>query len=134
MGMVQFTALRSLMPGRVEGELVSLEIGFQDAIRSREVSKEARRSLSGQTESVYLGADTFWNLEFEPVSGSDLARLQEFLDSTAPGGDFKAWVYGEDAAPITVQRADRGYSPRRFIDTAQRSTEPYSARITVIEQ
>lgn len=134
MGLVTFTARASLMPEHEVGQVVSLQVDFQDAKRRRVVRKYTHRASAGPMETLYEGADTIWELELEPVAGDKFARVKEFLDSTARGGTFKLWIYGTEAAPITVRRTDKGYNPQPFQRVGNLSRDLYTQRITVIEQ
>jgi hypothetical protein len=133
MGLLQFNALRRLMPGRTSGEVVSLEVGFTDESRGREVRKHVHRSVSGLSETIYVSADTKWSLEFEPVTGDALARLQEFLASTAGGETFYAWPYGTEEEPLSLRRADTGYQPSRFAELGDAGLDPVTIRVEAIE-
>ncbi len=134
MGMVTFTARASLMPEHQDGQAVSFEVDFQDAKRRRDVRKYPHRAISGPLETLYEGADTLWDLDLAPTFGDQQARVKEFLDSTARGGTFRIWIYGTEAAPITVRRADKGYTSQPFSRTGTLSRDYYTQRITVIEQ
>jgi hypothetical protein len=134
MGMVSFTVRASLMPEHADGQEVSLEIDFQEAKRRRDVRKYPHRASAGQLETLYEGADTLWDLDLAPVFGDQFARVKEFLDSTARGQTFRVWIYGSEAAPVTVKRFDKGYSPQPFSRTGNTSKDHFTQRITVIEQ
>lgn len=130
MGLVQFTARRSMLASRVAGELVTLEVGLTDAIRRRDVRKFPHRASAGGMETLYEGADTVWDLEFQPAQGDLYARLREFADSTASGEPFSVWVYGTEGAPVVLKRIDSGYSPVPFMA----SDDHLVLRITGVEQ
>jgi hypothetical protein len=132
-GCIVFTAKRSLLPGRASGISVGLEVDLLDAVRRRELRKEVHRASAGAQETLYLGADTCWDLEFEPVSGEMYSRLKEFLDSTAGGELFQVSVYGTEVKPITAWRNDSGYSARPLIRTGDRALDGYVMRISVTE-
>lgn len=134
MGLASFIAVASVLPVHEDGQEVVLEVDFQDAKRRRDVRKHSHRASAGPIETLYEGADTLWDIDLAPVFGDQLARVREFLDSTARGQTFRLWIYGTEAAPITVKRFDKGYSSQPFSRTGDMSRDHYTMRITVIEQ
>lgn len=131
MGAVRYISMRSTV--HADGAVVALEVDLQDAVRFREVRKDVHRASNGDPETLYHGADTRWELEFEPAAGDAYALLQEFLRSTSSGEVFDVWIYGTEAKPISVRRMDSGYTPTLLIPTGVKRIEPYVCRITVIE-
>lgn len=131
MGAILYTSRRSTR--YADGALVALDIDFQDAIRFRDVRKNVIRASNGDPETIYEGADTRWELEFEPVAGDVYGRLDDFLRATAGGEAFQVWIYGTEASPITVKRKDQGYKPQPLLRTGGKQADPFVARITVIE-
>jgi len=134
MGIVVFTARRSFMPEHADGQEVALEVDFQDAIRRPDVHKYTHRASDGKMETLFERLDILWELELAPVSGDRDARVREFLDSTASGEAFQIWIYGNEAAPITVKRKDSGYGKQPFTRTDRAETDSFVMRMTVLEQ
>ena len=132
MGLVSFIARRSMLPGRQSGDQVAFSVDLTDLVRRRSVRKYPHRSSDGRMETLYEGADTIWEMEFEPASGILLARLREFADSTASGEVFRVWPYGTEPAPLVLRRAGQGYTPTVFIERA--ISEPRVLRISGLEQ
>ena len=132
MGLVVFTALRSLLPAHAEGDEVTLNVDLQDAIRGRLVRRDTPRASDGNPETLYHGADTKWELEIAPVSGTTYAMIKEFLDSTAGGELFRIWAYGTEAAPISCYRMG-GYAPKVFQRTGQKGADSFAVRFSATE-
>jgi hypothetical protein len=133
MGSVVYTATESLLPIRSAGEIVAFEIGFQDARRSRSVEKTVQRSEGGAMEVLKHRAEVTWEITFEPVNGTRLKQLREFLDSTEAGEAFLMDPYGTASAPIQVKRIDEGYSEEPFMRNGSESTDYFFATIRVVE-
>lgn len=135
MGAFAFTATRSLLPYRGGvSQAAVLEIDLVDSTPSRNLRSTAHRSSSGRsTESLYESAETQWDIQFMPASGALLARLTEFLASTAEGEAFTAWLYGDESTPLMLKRVDTGFSRSPFIEQGASLPDPVSIRITAIE-
>jgi hypothetical protein len=133
MGSVVYTATESLLPNRLAGQTVAFEIGFQDARRSRSVEKTVQRSEGGAMEVLKHRAEVTWDITFEPVNGTTLDQLREFLDSTEAGESFLMDPYGTASTPTQVKRVDDGYSEEPFIRNGSASTDYFFASIRVVE-
>jgi hypothetical protein len=133
MGSVVYTATESLLPARSAGQTVAFEIGFQEARRARSVEKTVQRSEGGAMEVLKHRAEVTWDITFEPVSGTKLAQLREFLDSTEAGEAFLMDAYGNASAPIQVKRIDEGYSEEPFMRNGSSSTDLFVVNVQVIE-
>lgn len=133
MGSVTFTATESLLAHHSAGETVTIEIGVQDAVRNRAVNKNVQRSLGGAMEVLKHSADVTWDVTFQPVSGSMLDQLREFLDSTEGGEIFTIDVYGTSSAPKSVKRLDEGYGEEPFMRVGTEDGDMFVMRIQVLE-
>lgn len=121
------------MPGRTYGETVGIELDLTDATRSPDAGKYVHQSSSGNVETINESIDVIWTLVFAPVFGSLLARLNEFLASTAGGELFKVWIYGTEASPILLRRTDNGFEREAFVNLGRGGDDPTVVRITAIE-
>lgn len=117
----------------IDGDYVHLEIDFQDARRSRTVEKTVQRSEGGAMEVLKHRADTTWTVTFEPVNGTRLQQLRQFLDATEGGEPFSMDPYGTASAPLPVRRVDDGYSEDPFMRNGSRQTDYFVVSIQVIE-
>lgn len=133
MGSVTYTATESLLANHSGGETVTLEIGVQDAVRSRSVEKTAQRSEGGSMEVLKHRADVTWDVTFEPVSGYMVSQLREFLDSTEGGEIFSIDFYGTSSAPKSVKRMDSGYGEEPFMRIGTEDGDMFVMRIQVLE-
>jgi hypothetical protein len=133
MGNVVYSATESLLPFRSAGQVVSFEIDFQEAKRSRSVEKTVQRSEGGSMEVLKHRAEGTWSITFEPVNGVKLDQLREFLDSTEGGEAFTMDAYGTSSAPRQVKRLDDGYSEEPFMRNGSEHTDYFVISIQVIE-
>jgi len=137
MGKVAYTVKRSPVFGHDLDDAVELDIEFRDAIRSRAVRKEVHRASGGITETIYYGADTSWELVFGPFNTEQMnGAVKEFLDSTAEGEEFRAWIYDEDDSPGTyldLRRTNTGYTFARIRTASLRVNDEHTVSFTAIE-
>jgi hypothetical protein len=133
MGSVTFNATESRLPHHVYGDLVTLDIDFQEALRGRKVEKSVKRAMGGAMEVIKHRSDVIWDLTFEPVSGRRLLELREFLDSTEAGEAFTIDAYGTSSAPKSVKRLDEGYDEEPFMRTGSEDGDMFVVRIQVVE-
>lgn len=131
MGAFTYSAIESLLPNRVLGESVTLEIDTQDTTRSRKPEKDVQVSLGGAMEVIKHRADVTWSIVFEPVSGGKLLLVREFLDSTEGGEPFSMDLDGQ---PTVVKRVDEGYTEQPYLRVGSSSTDWFTiSPIQVIE-
>lgn len=133
MGSVTYIATESLLPHREAGDTVTMDIGFQDARRSRATEKNVQVSMGGAMEVLKHRSQSSWSLTFEPVAGAQLEQLREFLDSTEGGESFTVDPYGTSSAPKRVKRTDSGYSEEPFIRMGYEDRDYFVVRIEVVE-
>lgn len=133
MGSITYTAMESLLPYRTAGQVVSFEIDFQEARRSRAVEKTVQRSEGGSMEVLKHRADVTWDITFEPVNGVKRLQLHECLDSTEDGDVFSIDPYGNSSAPIQVRRIDEGYSEEPFMRNGSEPTDYFVISIRVLQ-
>lgn len=126
-----FTLKRSLLPGHIVDQQHELEIDATAAQLNRRVDKTEVRAKGGATETLYHRADREWSVTFEPVSGSRLDELIEFLDSTESGEPFSMQLYGTESAMTAVMRSDDGYSLQEFMRVGSERGDYFQASITV---
>lgn len=130
-----FTARRSVLAEHVIGEEVTLEtLIMEDTEQSTNDEKTVVRSTGGAMETLFERQDKRWSIVFPPVRGAEKDRLQEFLDSTAGGEEFRAYLYGTEAAPLSLKRTDTGYSWRPWRRIGSESGDYFQASpITAVE-
>lgn len=133
MGNFVYTATEELIGGRATGDVVSLDIGVQEAVRSRSVEKSVQRSQGGAMEVLWHRADVTWNITLEPVAGVTLAIVREFMASTEAGEVFTMDLYGSSSAPKSVKRIDDGYTEQPFMRAGAESRDWFVVGFQVIE-
>lgn len=133
MGNFVYTATEEVVGWHQTGEQVLLDIGVQDATRSRSVEKSVQRSAGGAIEVLKHRADVTWSVTLEPVSGSRLAEVREFLASTEGGEPFSMDLYGTSAAPKVVKRIDEGYTEDVFMRVGSESGDFFTVTFEVTE-
>lgn len=126
-----YTAKRSLLQGHIADVQYEIEIGAVTAPKRRSVDKTTVRARGGATETLYYHADREWSITFEPVRGSKLDELIEFLDSTESGESFQMWIYGTESSPTTVLRSDDGYDLQEFMMLGAERSDWFQASIAV---
>jgi hypothetical protein len=133
MAFIQYTALRSVVAPHIVTLVYSLEIGATEAIRSSSVQKTPIRSIGGAMEVLRDYSDKQWTITFEPVAGSQLDFLREFLDSTDSGESFQIDIYGNSSFMRTMRRFDEGYTEEPFMRIGSEATDLFQVSITTIE-
>jgi hypothetical protein len=133
MGTLTYNATEELLPHRTLGQLVVLEIGVQEAIKSRTVEKRPQKALGGAMEVIKYRGECEWSITFEPVSGAMLDLMREFMASTEGGEPFTIDIYGTASAPKRVKRTDEGYSESPFMRRGGESVDMFEMQIQVVE-
>src|SRR5690606_19493240 len=110
---------------------VTMDIDFQEARRSVVTEKTAQTSEGGNMEVLKHRSEVTWDLTFEPVSGSKLDQLREFLDSTEGGEQFTIDPYGTASQPLAVKRIDNGYSEEPFMRQGRQDRDFFVVSIQV---
>lgn len=130
MGWVKFTATAGLAPPHEAGDEVTLEIGFTEQNLQKTIERTDVFADGGDFEALLHRVERRFSLTFQPVFGSQLRRLREFLDSTDGAEQFEFDPYGDSPAPRLGRRVDKGYSETPFI---RRGSEEMDAVQVVIE-
>jgi hypothetical protein len=133
MGTIVYTATEELLPHRQLGARVVLEIGVQEAIKSRRVEKRPQKALGGAMEVIKYRGECEWSITFEPVSGAMLDQMREFMASTEGGEEFTIDIYGTASTPKRVKRIDEGYSENPFMRRGSESSDLFDTQIQVVE-
>jgi hypothetical protein len=133
MGNVTYVATDSLFPPHFAGQTISFDIDFQEARQSRAIEKSVQRSQGGSVEVLKNRTDVTWEITFEPVNGSKLRHLREFIASTEGGEQFTIDPYGTASAPIAVKRVDDGTNEEPFMRNGSDATDYFVVSITVLE-
>lgn len=128
-----YTATEELIGGRSSGDIVVLDIGVQEALRSRSTEKNVQRSQGGAMEVLWHRADVTWSVTLEPVSGVTLDIVREFMASTEAGEAFSMDLYGTASRPKAVKRIDDGYSEQPFMRVGYESRDLFVISFQVIE-
>lgn len=136
MGKITFNAKRSLLSGHSIGQLITLEIDFTEAVRSRAVRKNVHRASGGATETIYTGADTQWSFTIGPFETARKLEVAEFMDSTAEGEMFRVWPYGEEDSPdlvLDILRTSDGYTISRVLTGTTRAQDLHAVAFSGFE-
>lgn len=133
MGTFVYTATEDLIGGRQVGEVVVLDVGVQEARRSRKTEKSVQRSDGGAIEVLKHRSDVTWSITLEPVSGHQLSVVREFLSSTEGGERFTMDIYGSASAPKSVKRLDDGYDEEPFIRQGAEDLDFFVVSFQVIQ-
>jgi len=128
-----YTATQELVGARSVGDLVVLDIGVQEAVRSRNVEKNVQRSQGGAMEVLWNRADVNWEVTLEPVSGYQLEVVREFMASTESGEAFSMDLYGTSSVPKVVKRIDSGYTEQPFMRAGSESRDWFVVTFQVVE-
>jgi hypothetical protein len=128
-----YTATDELINGRDAGDSVVLDLGVQEAVRSRSVEKSVQRSQGGAMEVLWHRADVTWTVTLEPVAGVTLDLVREFMASTEAGEVFTMDLYGTAAAPKAVKRIDDGYTEQPFLRVGEIMRDLFVVEFQVIE-
>jgi hypothetical protein len=99
---IQFTAKRALA-GHAAGATVTLTFSAAELTPGRKLVRDVQKSLSGKRETLLHNALRTWNITTEPLEGSKLDALEEFLTAVEDGSafDFEPWwMYGADPSDI----------------------------------
>lgn len=131
---ITYTAQRSLIPGHVAGTQYTLSIATTTRLSSRRVERTQQKSLSGRIETLWYYGERSWSVVFEPVNGTRVDALREFLDSTESGELFTMTLNGESKPAVNVKRSDDGYSLTMFMELGNLSTDYLQTGIEVVEQ
>lgn len=134
MAIFVYSATNDLIGGRSVGDVVLLDLGVQEALRSRSVEKSVQRSQGGAMEVLWHRADVTWTVTLEPVSGTQLDIVREFMASTEGGESFTMDLYGTSSRPKTVKRIDDGYSEQPFIRVGTVQRDWFVIQFQVLEQ
>lgn len=133
MGSIVYVAKRSLVPTHLANQSYAIEIDIQEPVRSRAVKKTVNRALGGAMEVLRDYADTQWQITFEPVWGTRLALMREFLDSTDGGEQFAIDLYGASSALKSMRRTDEGHIEEPFLRRGSELTDAFQISITAIQ-
>lgn len=128
MAFATYVASESIIPLHVAGAQYTIEFRVQAADKATEILKREPRSLSGVKETLYFGRKVTWHIVLEPVTGSESALIEEFLDSTADGQIFQFDPYGgaqNHKQFMTCDREDAGVAKRRFVRTGDYLVDAY---------
>lgn len=132
--MITYTATRSLSLGHVVNTIYTLEFETTQADQETTVDKSMQQSKSGSLETIYNRIDKRWTIQFQPLYGRDLDRLEEFLDSTNAGELFYIYPYGPESTPLRLRRTDSGYKFVLFQALGRAELDYFQATaITAIE-
>lgn len=133
MGSFVYTATDELVAGHDVGDSIVLEVGVTDAVRSRAVEKSVQRSAGGAMEVLKHRADVTWGVTLEPVWGSQLRLVREFLASTEGGEAFSMDLYGDSSSPKLVKRMDDSYDEQSFMRRGAESLDAFTISFQVLE-
>lgn len=128
-----YEATEELIGGRSVGQIVLLDIGVQEAVRSRSVDKSVQRSQGGAMEVLWHRADVTWSVTLEPVAGASLDVVREFMASTEAGEAFTMDLYGTTSRPKAVKRIDEGYTESPFMRVGSELRDLFVVGFQVIE-
>jgi len=131
---IVYIARRSLITGHVAGNEYTLSIDTTTRTRSRRVEKVQQKTLSGRHETLWFHGERLWNVTFEPIQGSAILALQEFLDSTESGEQFSMTLHGETEDAVTVARTDTGYTFDSHLEIGDLARDWVTASVEVVEQ
>lgn len=97
---ISYTATRALN-GHDIGDPVTLTFSAVEPLTpGRRLTRDTQKSLGNRRETLLHSAYRTWSITTEPLSGSRLDALEEFLQAVEDGSTFEFepyWIYG--AAP-----------------------------------
>lgn len=102
MAFVRYTAKRTLATGHVVDTDYEIEFGIRKSYRSRAPDLTVQKSLSGDRESLYYGADEIYDVETQLIAEADLEFWREFADSVEGGAEFQYDSDGTVAVPVNL--------------------------------
>ncbi len=120
MPFITYTALRSLKTGHTASVAYTINFDAQALNKSHKTIKTRTQSLGGNTETIRVRRDTFWNIKTDLLAESELDDWREFLASTDAGETFTFDAYGTAASPddpISVEREDEDDAEERVGET-----------------
>lgn len=116
---VRYTATRSLIAGHSADTLYELNLTCADLVRSRNPVTRSDISLDGTEYSLRYRADVFWQVSLTPLNLTDLANVNEFLDSVENKELFEMDPYGAVGDSPDAYRdcviAGKGYTEVRRV-------------------
>lgn len=133
MGWVKFIATEGIVPPHEAGEEVTLEIGFTESNLQKKIERTDQYSDGGALEALLHRVERTFSLTFQPVFGSQLRRLREFLDSTDGAEQFEFDPYGDSPAPRLGRRIDKGYTETSFQRRGSEELDAFTVTIEVLE-
>jgi hypothetical protein len=110
-----YIARRSLVATHEVGIEYVLSVATTALVFSSKVEKVTQRAIGGATETLHSRTDREWSITFEPLRGSRLAELREFLDSTERGETFRITLPGDTAPGTVCLRTDDGYTLSEYL-------------------
>lgn len=116
MGVITYTALRSLATGHSASTEYQLETAFQQLDAENREKGTLIETLDGSTEYDFDNLTGFIALTTDIVLHDDLEFWEEFFDSVAGRESFFVDLTGTIASPgtdISVQLHRGGYRPQR---------------------
>lgn len=98
---IEYIATRAL-DGHAIGDPVTLTFSAAaPLVPGVRIVRDQQKSMSNKRETALHNIYRVWNITTEPLSGSRLDELEEFLQAVADGSSFEFepfWTYGADAA------------------------------------
>lgn len=117
---VTYTALRSLKAGHSASVAYTIDFDAQALSKSYKTEKKSVRSLGGNTETMRIRRDAFWDVRTDLLTDAELDDWREFLASTDANETFTFDAYGTSTSPdnaISVEREDDSESEERVGDS-----------------
>ena len=91
---VRYTATRSIIAGHSPDTLYELALTCGALTRSRNTVRRSATSMDGTEYSIRHRADIIWQVSLTPLDSTDLAAVNEFLDSVENAEVFEFDPYG----------------------------------------
>ena len=123
---ISYTAKRALN-GHAVGDTVTLTFSAAEPLApSRRVVRDMQKSLGGRRETLLHHSLRVWDITTEPMQGSTLDALEEFLTAVEDGAQFDFepyWTYGAEPADTdsTETRLRTTPTVRAVLDSEQYS-------------
>lgn len=117
---ITYTAKRSLKSGHSADTEYSIDFDAQVLGKSYKTVKTTQKSLGGQSETMRIRRDAFWDVKTDLLSEADLDDWREFMASTDAGETFTFDPYGTIASPddaVSVEREDESDGEDRVGDS-----------------
>lgn len=116
---IRYTARRSISSGHSVDAVYELNLTCSDLTRSRQPVINGATALDGTDYSLRYRADVFWSVSLTPVNLTDIALINEFLDSVENKEQFEFDPYGSVGdspdAMRSVVIAGSGYTENRRV-------------------